>query len=361
VTRDRRALRLLAYSDATMLGGAERSLGTLLAALGDHVAVTVAGVDTEVVGWISACRPGARMLALPPVRSRRDVGAFGAHLRALRRVRPDVLHANLNAPGSCRYAILAGLLTPGVRVVAVEHLPVPAQGRLQPAFRRAVAPRLAAHVAVGERAAREVERLGGLRPGSVRSIPNGVPQAPLVRLPRLHPGPIVGSIGRLDRQKGYDVLVSALAALPGASAVLVGEGPERGPLLTLAHELGVGDRLHLAGHREDARDWLTTFDVFALPSRFEGLPLAALEAMLAHLPVVATDVGSVSEAVVDGVTGLLVPVEDPGALAAALVRLLDDSELRGRLGAAGRARALERHTAAAMADAYEILYDEVLR
>ena len=101
--------------------------------------------------------------------------------------------------------------------------------------------------------------------------------------------------------------------------------------------------------------------MFALPSRFEGFPLALLEALLARSAVVAADVGSVSEAVLDGETGLLVPPDDPTALAEAIRRLLASSDLRRRLGERGRRVVLERFTADHMTHAFESLYNEILR
>ena len=103
------------------------------------------------------------------------------------------------------------------------------------------------------------------------------------------------------------------------------------------------------------------FDVVALPSRFEGFPLALLEALLARSAVVASDVGSVAEAVRDGETGLLVRPEDPAGLAAAIRRLLADVELRRRLGENGRRLVLERFTADHMVYGFEALYRELLR
>jgi glycosyltransferase involved in cell wall biosynthesis len=349
------------YSDSTLFGGAETSLGHLLAELDSGLDVAVLGVDREVVGRLAERRPAARAEVLPAVRTKRDLAPFAAHLRALRRLRPDVLHANLTTPASCQYALLAATFVPHVRTVAVEQLPYPLSGRLQQGLKRFTSRRLAAHVAVGEAAAREVEQLVGLAPDSVRSIPNGVPDAALEPLPRPFEGPTIGSVGRLDRQKGYDVLLLALAELPEAALVLVGDGPERRRLEAVAGDLGVGDRVRFAGWQAEPRRHLTTFDVFALPSRFEGFPLAIVEAMLAGLPVAATAVGSVPEAVREGETGLLVPPAKPDALAAALRRLLDDPALRDRLGADGRALALERFTAAAMARSFERLYEEILR
>ena len=298
---------------------------------------------------------------LPPVRTKRDLPAFAAHVRALLRLRPDILHANLTTPASGRHALLAATLVPKVRTVAVEQLPYPLSGRLQRGLKRFTSHRLAAHVAVGEPAAREVEALAGLPPGSVRSIPNGVPDVALDPLPRPFERPTLGSLGRLDRQKGYDVLLHALAALPDTALVLVGDGPERRSLETLASSLGVDDRVLFAGWQAKPRRHLTTFDVFVLPSRFEGFPLAIVEAMLARLPVVATVVGSVSEAVREGETGVLVPPDDPSALSSALRGLLGDPSAGRRLGERGRSLALERFTAAAMARSFEALYEEILR
>jgi glycosyltransferase involved in cell wall biosynthesis len=167
-------------------------------------------------------------------------------------------------------------------------------------------------------------------------------------------------VGRLDRQKGLDLLVDALPSIPEAFVLLVGDGPEHEDLLRRATAAGVADRLQITGWRQDARDFLTALDVFVLPSRFEGFPQAVVEAMLAERAVVASDVGSVSEAVIDGETGLLVPPNDARALAGAVRRLRDDPELRRTMGHRARARALEEFSLSRMVRAYEALYAEVV-
>jgi glycosyltransferase involved in cell wall biosynthesis len=350
-------VRIALYTDSTLFGGAETSLGHLLAELDPELELVVLGVDRHVVERLARRRPGAAAEVLPAVRTKRDAGAFRAHVRALRRLRPDVLHANLTTPASCRYALLAAALVPGVRAVAVEQLPYPLDGRLQLALKRFTSARLAAHVAVGEQAARDVERFVGLPPGSVRTIRNGVPDLELEPLPRPFAGPTIGSLGRLDRQKGFDLLLRALAELPAVALVLVGDGPERAALERQATDTGLTPRVLFAGWQEEPRRHLTTFDAFVLPSRFEGFPLSVVEAMLAGLPVVASRVGSVPEAVRDGETGLLVPPEDPHALATALRRALDEPAL----GRRGRELAREQFTSSAMAGAFEALYREILR
>ena len=130
----------------------------------------------------------------------------------------------------------------------------------------------------------------------------------------------------------------------------------------LARKLGVADRLDITGWTSDPGSHLSRFTVFCLPSRSgtESFPLSIVEAMLAELPVVATAVGSVTEAVRDGETGLIVPVDDPEALRRALRLLLDDPGLRQEMGRRGRRRALERFTAERMVAGFEELYREVL-
>ena len=323
--------------------------------------MTLLGVDEHVIAEIASARPGCATVVLPPVRNKADLPAIAAHLRAFRRLRPEVVHINLRTPFACQYGIAAALATPGARVIAVEHAPMATEDTLQRGLRRLMVRRLAAHVSVGDESARMVEGMVGLAPDSVRTIYNGVPDfdAPPVDLPV--PGPAIGSIGRLSPEKGLDVLLRALVDLPGVTAVLVGDGPERDALEQLALELGVADRAIFTGRVPESRVYFPVLDVYVLASRNEGLPLALVEAMLASRPVVATDVGSVSEAIADGETGLLVPPDDAPALVRAVRSLLDDPARAAALGEAARARAVESFSAQAMARQYEELYDEVRR
>jgi glycosyltransferase involved in cell wall biosynthesis len=358
-----RPLRLLAYTDSTAVGGAEIALGYLLGALAPEIEVGVLATDARVGAAIAAHRFGVGARAVRAPRGGLDRAALRAHVRAIRAFAPHVVHSNHTWPWACAYGELAALLCPGVRVLAVDHLPVPSalpRRRLYAGRLRARA--LDGHVAVGERAARQIERLVGLRAGAVRAIANGVPAAaPESAQPPtpLASPPVVGSVGRIAEQKGYDLLVRALPALPGATLVLVGEGPARGDLERLAAELGVRERLHITGWTPNPRSHLATFDVFALPSRWEGLPLGILEAMHAGLPVVACDVGSVAEAVHDGETGFVVAPDDLDTLRERLRTLLADPQLARRLGERGRALAAERFTDTAMARRYETLYREL--
>ena len=168
---------------------------------------------------------------------------------------------------------------------------------------------------------------------------------------------IVLTTSRLTAQKGVDIAVRALAGLPADCVLVVlGDGPERPALERLATELGLAERVFLLGRVPDVAAWLRRANVYVQPSRWEGFGLGVLEAMHAELPVVATQISSLPELVVDGVTGYLVPVEDPPALARAVTRALDERQL----GVAGRERAEREFSVARMADRHVALYDALV-
>jgi len=358
-----RGTRIAFYTDAAQIGGAESVAKTLLAELDDRFDVLVVGTTQAVLDDIAAVRPAASTLLLPPITDRRDVAAIVAHRQAFRALRADVLHANLSEGSSCQYALLAALSIPGQRIVVTENSPMGVRSELSRRIKRWSAPRFDAHVGVGVRAARLVEADVGLDEGRVEVIPNAVP---VVEHPERSTTPgdhSVVAVSRFDWVKGLDVLVRAVALVdvdPGVRVTVYGDGPQRGEIEALIAELGVGDRIELAGWVDDVRSRLVDFDVFVLPSRLEGLPMSLLEAMHAGVAVVSTDVGSVSEVIEDGVTGRVVVPDDPAALAAAMTDLLTDEPARVAMAAAGRRVGLERFASAANVAAYEAVYDRVL-
>ncbi len=179
--------------------------------------------------------------------------------------------------------------------------------------------------------------------------------------PYQHPRPYVLGIGRMVRQKGFDVLIKAFAEagadLAGHDLLLAGEGAERAGLEQLAASLGLGTRVQFLG-RADRRLAVRLFKGcawFVLPSRHEPLGIVNLEAMAAGKAVIASDTGGVPEVVADGETGILVPTEDPSALSKAMCDLAADPKRLKGLGTAGAARVRE-FTWAAIADQYLDLY-----
>ena len=353
-------MKLVAYSDATSFGGAEQALANLLAFLDPSFEIDVLAVDEEVGEGIRSAREGSSLHLVPRAANKWDTGPIVRHLRVVRKLRPDIFHANLWTTVRGQYGVIAALLARGVRTVVVEQAPLPTDSPLQRFLKRLTSRRVSAHVAVGERSARAVEEAVGLPSGSVRTIYNGVPDVQVDPLPRRANGPVIGAVGRLSQEKGYDLAIRALPNLPGSTLVLVGDGSERERLVALSAELGVSDRVDLVGWSDEPRRYLPGFDAFVLPSRQEGFPLAVVEAMLAGVPVVAADVGSVSEAVVEAETGFLVPRDDPAALTDRLRQLISDSELAQKMGRNGRERAKAHFTAEAMARSFEELYREIL-
>jgi len=353
--RASRALRLACYLDAPVRGGSSTSLATLLGALDPAIEVTVVGTSTDVVAQVAGARPGTATVVLGAVRNKADIGAVRAHVRALRALRPDVVHANLDSQWSAQYGLLASVLT-RTPVVAVVHSVWDQPARVQRVLVRRLARRVDAYVGVSKYAAASTEALLGLGDGSVRVIYNGVP-APSSVAPRGDGGgPVVGAVGRLSPEKGLDVLVRAMASLPGCRLVLVGEGPQRPALEALAAQLGVTGRVTFAGWVEAPWAAHFAFDVLAVPSFSEGFGLVAVEAMLAGTPVVATAVGAVPEVVRNGETGLLVPPGEAEPLARALGRLLADAPLRATFAERGRAVATEHFATSRMAAEFETLY-----
>lgn len=160
------------------------------------------------------------------------------------------------------------------------------------------------------------------------------------------------AMGRLHANKGFDVLIRALALVPDAHLSLAGEGPERGALTRLAAESGVADRVTFLGWRQDTGALLAGAEILVVPSRHEPLGNVVLEAFSAGRPVIAAAAAGPRELIADGQNGLLVPLEEPAALAAAITALLADPDRAAGLAAAGRAAYAEKFAKAPVVAAW---------
>jgi len=177
-------------------------------------------------------------------------------------------------------------------------------------------------------------------------------------------GPWLAVLGRLEPVKGQAYLLECLALLRDQGiefrCVLIGDGPERESLVEKVARLQLADRVYLAGFRDEVPAWLAAIDVLVMPSRWEGLPMALLEAMALGKPVVAHAVGGVPDVVRDGQEGLLVPPHHPQQMMQALARLLGDAALRAQMGANALSRVRSHYSAEALARAYEKLYRDAM-
>lgn len=207
---------------------------------------------------------------------------------------------------------------------------------------------------------------------TVELIPNGIAEANTAPPEPLDPalesfvaaGPTLVSVGRLSFEKGYDLLLDALAQVGttgnGARLVVLGDGPQRARLEAHAQRLGLGDRVRWLGYQDDTRPLLARATLYVQPSRQEGLPLAVLEAMQFGAAIVATAVGDVPELLDQGAAGALVARGDASALARAIEALLVDPARRQRLGVAARDRVRAHYGADTMERRYRELYARLL-
>jgi glycosyltransferase involved in cell wall biosynthesis len=344
-------------------GGAQTYVASLLPALVDQFEVVVAAHGPGPL--LEAARgAGARVVALEHVRRPlspwRDLRGLLELVALLRRERPDILHANSSKAGVLG-RLAAALSGVPIRIFTVHGWAFSAHTGIASALykraERVMRPLTTITICVAES-----ERASGLAtracdPERTVVIRNGVDVGTPVPTRADGAAPTILAVGRLQRPKDPLTLARALGLLRAKfSAVIVGEGPDRPRLEAEIRRLGLERAVVLAGNRSDVADILARADVFVLSSTSEGLPLSILEAMAAELPVVASSVGGVPEAVEDGDTGLLVPPRDPLRLAAALERLLVDPALRHRLGSNGRERVREHFSLEAFQQAHVAVY-----
>lgn len=321
-----------------------------------------------------ACRGGGALeepvraagLAVRPAPFRGDLSpaAVLALAGTLRTARPEVVQ--LHDPHAVAAGLLAARLAPATRMVATRRVDFALRGPLSRWKYRSCDRVIAVSRAIAELLERD-----GIAKDRMRLVYEGVPSRKpqeggaeaLEGLGIPRGSLVVGNVAALTDHKDHATLLEAAARVlprvPRARFVVAGDGELRPRLEARARELGLGGRFVFAGFRSDLDRLLPAFTVFCLSSHLEGLGTSLLDAMAFSLPVVATAAGGIPEAVEDGVTGRVVPVRDPGTLAAALVELLTDPERRRAMGAAGRRRFEERFSADRMVDETLKVFEEL--
>jgi glycosyltransferase involved in cell wall biosynthesis len=270
-------------------------------------------------------------------------------VRTLRRLRPSVVHVTDVFP----QALVAARLARVRRLLVTHHTPELPR-RDSPAGRAWL--RLGWLMRPEVIYTSEADRSRDGRSPS-RVVPLGIDLERFASGTAVLDGTIVGNVARLAEQKGHRTLLEAVPAVlerrPETRFVVAGDGELREELERLAEPFG--DHVSILGNRSDVPDLLASFDVFAYPSRFEGLCVAVIEAQAAGVPVVATPVGGIRETVVDGETGWLVPVGDPQALAERILHVLEQPEEGRRVAAEARIHA-ERFSLERMVEETLALY-----
>jgi len=304
-----------------------------------------------------ACTHGIETYPLDIVhREGLSAAAVARSVALLHRLRPAIVHFNLPSPRRCAETVIAAGLLGIQRRLATFQLvtPVPPFGwlssRVRGLNRRLQYSTLHHGIAVSQGNYRLLIEQYGFSATRLALIPNAVdtdlfrpmPDDSALRAAEGIPldAPLIGLIGRLSRQKGHGGLFEALPAIwhafPDAHVVLAGAGELEQDLRAKASQIDPLGRIHFIGQQQNMSRILAALDIFVLPSLYEGLSFAVLEAMAAERAVVATAVDGTVEVIEDGRTGLLVPPGAPAALAAAITRLLADPPLRIQIGQAAR-------------------------
>jgi len=377
---DQRPL-LLYVTDAEGLGGAESYLRTLLLRADQRryrVALALPRRAATQPLVERAREVGVHVAGLESVH--RDGLSLGAVARAaalLRQQRPAVIHFVLASPRRCAETVIAAWLARVPRRLATFQLvtPVPRFGRVAGALRalnRRLQYRTLHHgIAVSAGNKRLLIEQYGFPAARMALIPNAVdverfrprdPDSALRAAWGVPPGaPVLGIVGRLSRQKGHQVLFEALpqiwASHPDTHIALIGAGELEADLRAQATRIDQCRRIHFVGQQEHMPEALAALDLFVLPSLYEGLSFAVLEAMAMERAIVATAVDGTTEAIEPEHSGILVPPGVPGPLAAAIIRLLGDPPLRARLGQAARAAALAHFDQRQMLERTFALYE----
>ena len=358
-------IRVLQLLQGLAIGGIERMVLDLV------FAIDPSRIETQFCTFDRRGQLAAGVLERGlPIHSRKRRGGFDASFvvwlaRLLRRERIRILHGH-NATAFF-YGAAAVSLVPGTRFLYTEHdraFPTPWRER---GLHAILARHVDAVVTVSSTLRDNLVRYEAFPPDRVIVIKNGVALQPPARArPAMRAAlglgerPTAGIVARLAPVKNHELLLEAwksvLDRCPDAVLLVVGNGSQEPRLRAQAEALGLGDSVRFLGFRLDIPDILQALDVFVLSSRSEGLSLTLLEAEAAGLPIVATRVGGNPEVVRDGESGILVPAGEPGPLAGALARLLQDPQLCARMGGLGRALYREQFTLEAMVRGYERVY-----
>lgn len=371
-------LKLLLVESGTSVGGTERvvwELATRLPAERWDVRVWLSpagGVDEFAAALAARGLPVARVAE---VDSRWDWAGMVRTWRGLGRERPDLLHVHHVWPAADRYLAALAAAAGVPRLVVTEHIEGHSHSEAQVRLKIRELERADVVTAVSAAVADSLVRDYGVDRARLRVVPNGAEppdegaERPAVRRLREELGagvlrPLWVCAGRLEEQKGQDVLLDALAEVRRRGlefvAVLAGEGRQRAALEERARALGLEANVHFAGQVDDVGPLLAAADAVAMPSRWEGLPLVLLEALARGRPVVASAVGGVPEAVSDGEHARLVPPGDVPALAGALEEFHRHPDAALRMGWRGALRVRERYTWERVVETFEAVYDEAL-
>ena len=373
-------MRVAHLIKATRIGGAERHLLILLKALRKrdidaHLLVIVEGdnlMDNLVAEAKAADIPVQRIV----IHSDIDVGVINRIRLRLRQLKPQILHTHLIHADV--FGFMAGRLALVPTIISTRHNDDAFRRnffmkRLNHAFWRG----FSGGIAISEAVREFTIRVEGVKPDKIHLVRYGIEyDASAYETPAQNRlafceelgidanSIIIGIACRLIEQKGVSYALKAIARLPENNhihLVIAGDGPLRKSLSEQAKQLRIQDRVHFLGWRDDVSQIMAAWDIFLMPSLWEGFGLVLLEAMSKRIPVIASNVSAIPEVVEHGETGLLVPPRNPDSLAQAIRMLVDDRALRAYMGLMAEDRLEQNFTVDRMADETIAVYNEIVR
>ncbi len=381
-----RKIRVLNVLGSFMIGGAEMLALSVLkrhdrtqfefgvCALNDRPGPTLAEQFGELgIKCYHLGRPLRKSWTSAPIQCARSLMQLAAGLRDIgRRFRPDIVHAHLAWPGILSRVVFGGR---NVRLVSTLHSPAVEDGLARRLAERITTHLVRPYVVACSETVRQAHVGNGMVPRQLCiTIPNGVDtdrfdptrvDPPADDSWIRHPDALrVLQVGRLGPEKGYDITIQSVRLLTergvNVTVYAAGRGRLQDALADQARQAGVEDRMVFLGARSDVKALLKAADLFIMPSRWEGVSIALLEAMSMELPVIASAAGGTKEVIEDGVSGVLIPVATPALLADRIMMLAKQApEQRRLMGRRARQRVLEHYSLRRQVARLEDFYREL--
>jgi glycosyltransferase involved in cell wall biosynthesis len=369
--------QILFYTDTTQIGGAEHQI-FLLAKFLDKQRFTPVLACSSAESLDKWCRKfTAEKIQVIRLKAKHKHSPF--HYFELKKIvkaeNIDLIHAHVWNPASCRYVFLLK----GIPIITTEHDPFKLS-RIKNIFKKYSLKKIKKIITVSNNNKQVLEGLFPDHKNKISVIHNGIDvdwwQSQLLRLAEEDYSNIkknlfyankntliISTIAELHERKGIKYLIEAMKKItevfPNVKLVVIGEGDERRNLEDLIEKLALQKHVVLMGRQQEVPKLLKSSDIFCLPSKREAFGLVNAEAMITRLPVVASAVGGIPEIVQDGVTGILVPPENSGKLAEALVEVIGDPKKRFEMGVKGFELVLKKFNAKLMAKEYEKMYETI--
>jgi len=363
--------RVVYFSDAPYFGGAEKYLLLLATGIGKHgyqphFVLSNPDKILPLVNGLIKAGIDYRSVSLNLPFSASDVWKF---VKLVKEIKPDIFHINLPGPWSSQYSLVAPIakFSGASKVVSTEHLPM-----IEPFFKGKIIKRFSSTwvdrvITVSNDNVEHLIKKHGIARGKIRVIHLGIPDIPEnlsvdrgeYRLKK--DDFVIAIIGSLEKRKGHSLAFEVVSQLPEFCHLMVaGTGPMEKELMKLSNELRISGRVHFLGYVENVFRLLSISDALILTSSLEATPYVLIEALATGIPSVASDIFGIKEIVTDGKTGFLVTPEDVKGFVKAINRLIQEPELRKRMGMNARQDYLKRFTVERFISETISVYDELV-